>query len=67
MEYFNYMSGIITNDARSTRETKSKIAIAKTALNKQKTIFTRQLGLNLRKKQVKCYIWKSTALDGAEA
>jgi hypothetical protein len=67
MEYLNYLSGMITNDARCIREIKSMISIAKAALNKQKTLFTSQLGLNLRKKQVKCYIWKSTALGGAEA
>jgi hypothetical protein len=32
----------------------------------KKTLFTRQLDLNLRKKLVKCYIW-SVALCGAEA
>jgi len=58
---------MITNDARCTREIKSRIAITKAAFNKQKNLFTGQLGLNLRKKEVKCYIWKSTALGGAEA
>jgi len=58
---------MITNDARCTREIKSRIAITKAAFNKQKNLFTGQLGLNLRKKEVKFYIWKSTALGGAEA
>jgi hypothetical protein len=40
------------------------IAIEKAAFNK-KTLFTTELGLNLRKKPVKCYIW-SIALYGAE-
>jgi len=44
---------------------KSKIAMAKAAINKKKTLFTRKLDLNLRKKIVKCYIW-SMALYGAE-
>jgi hypothetical protein len=51
---------MITNDARRTREIKSRIATAKAAFNKQNT-----LDLNLRKKLVKCYIW-STAFYGAE-
>ena len=46
-------------------EIKSKIAMAKAAFNKKKTLFTSKLDLNLRKKLVKCYIW-SMALYGAE-
>jgi len=49
------MCNMITNDARRTREIKSRIAIVKNIL------FTNRLDLNLRKKLVKCYIW-STAL-----
>jgi hypothetical protein len=56
---------MITNDARCTREIKSRIAMAKAAFNKKKNLFTRKLELNLRKKLVKCYIW-SIALYGAE-
>ena len=37
----------------------------KAAFNKKKTLFTNRLGLNLRKKLVKCYIW-SMVLYGAE-
>jgi hypothetical protein len=51
--YINYLGSMITNDARCIRE----IAIAKTAFNKKKTLFTSKLNLNLRKKVVKCYIW----------
>jgi hypothetical protein len=54
---------MITNDARCTREIKSRIAMAKAALNKKETLLTSTMDLNLRKKLVKCYIW-STA--GAE-
>jgi hypothetical protein len=36
----------------------------KAAFNKKKTLFTRKLDLNWRKKLVKCHIW-STALYGA--
>ena len=39
--------------------------MAKAAFNKKKTLFTSKLGLNLRKKLVKRYIW-SMALYGAE-
>jgi hypothetical protein len=56
---------VITNDARCTREIKSRIAMAKAEFNKKKTLFTSKLDLNLRKTLVKCYIW-SIALYGAE-
>jgi hypothetical protein len=56
---------MLSNDARCTREIKSRISMARAAFNKKKTLFTRKLDLNLRKKLVKCYIW-STALYGAE-
>jgi hypothetical protein len=39
---------MITNDARRTRETKSRIAMAKAAFNRKKTLFTGKLDLNLR-------------------
>jgi hypothetical protein len=45
---------------------KSRIAIAKTAFNKNRSFSTSKLDLNLReKKQVKCYIW-NIALYGVE-
>jgi hypothetical protein len=40
--------------------------MAKAVFNKKKTLFTRALDLELRKKLVKCYIW-SIALCGPEA
>ena len=39
--------------------------MTKAAFNKKKTLFTSKLGLNLRNKLVKCYIW-SMALYGTE-
>jgi hypothetical protein len=56
---------MITNDVRFTRKIRSRIAMAKAAFNKKKTLFTSKLDLNLRTKLVKCYIW-SVALYGAE-
>jgi hypothetical protein len=56
---------MITNDARCTREIKSRIFMAKAAFIKKKTLFTTKLDLNVTKKLVKCYIW-SIALYGAE-
>jgi hypothetical protein len=65
LEYINYLGRMITNYTRRTREIKSKTAMAKAALNKKKSLFTSKLDLNLRKKLVKCHIWR-TALYGAE-
>jgi hypothetical protein len=56
---------MITNNVRCTHEIKFRIAMAKAAFNRKKTLFTRKLDLNLGKKLVKCYIW-SIALYGAE-
>jgi hypothetical protein len=65
VEEFNCLGNMITNDARCTREIKVRIAMAKAAFNKKKTLFTSKLDLELRRKLVKCYIW-SIALYGAE-
>jgi hypothetical protein len=65
VEYFSYLDSTITNDAKCTREMKSRIAMAKAALNKNKVLFNSKWDLNLRKKLVKCYIWSIT-LYGAE-
>jgi uncharacterized protein (DUF488 family) len=56
---------MITKAARCTHEIKSRIAMAKAAFNRKKTVFTSKLDLSLRKKVVKCYIW-SIAVYGAE-
>ena len=56
VECFKYLGSILTNDGRCTCEIKSRIAMAKSAFNKKKTLFTSKLDLNLRKKLVKCYI-----------
>jgi hypothetical protein len=65
VEYLNYLGSMLTNDARGTCEIKSRIAMAKAAFSKKKTLFTSKLDLNVRKKLVKCYIW-SIAVYGAE-
>jgi len=50
---------------RCTCEIKCRIAMAKAAFNKKRTLFTSTLDLEVRKKLVKCYVW-SIALYGAE-
>ena len=65
MESFKYLGSILTNDRRYTCEIKCRIAMAKAAFDKKKTLFISTLDLELRKKLVKCYIWR-IALYGAE-
>jgi hypothetical protein len=64
VEYFKYLDSMTKNDAKCSRETKSKIAMAKAAVNREGR-FTSKLDLSLREELVKCYIWK-IALYGAE-
>ena len=45
VEYFNYLGNMI-NDSRCTREIKSRIAMAKAAFNRKKTLVNQQLVLN---------------------
>jgi hypothetical protein len=64
MECFNYLGSMITNDARCTREIKSRIAMAKAALNKKKkNLFQQQTGLKFKEETGKvlylehCFVW----------
>jgi hypothetical protein len=45
LEGFNYLGSMIRNDARCTREIKARIAMAKAAFNRKKTLFTSKLDL----------------------
>ena len=65
VECFTYLGSVLTNDGRCTCEIKSRNAVAKAAFNKKKILFSSKLELNLRKKLVKCYIWRM-ALYGVE-
>jgi hypothetical protein len=60
-----WVGSMMINDGRRTRKMISRIAMEKATFKKQKTLFTRKLGLNLRREIVKCYIW-STAFYDAE-
>jgi len=65
VELFKYLGSVLTNGGRCTCEIKCRIAMAKAAFNKKRTLFTSTSDLGLRKKLVKCYIW-SIVLYGAE-
>jgi hypothetical protein len=51
---------MVTNDARCTREIKSRVAMAQAAFYKKKALFTRKFDLSLRKKLAKCYSYWMT-------
>ena len=57
---FQLFGSLIRNDARSTLEIKSSIAMAKKYIKKRNEIFTRKLDLNLRHKLKKWY-FKNTS------
>ena len=63
VKYLNYSGSMITNDAKRTREIKSRIAMAKAAFNRK--TYHQQTGLTLKNKLVNFYIW-SLAMYGAE-
>jgi hypothetical protein len=63
VESLKYLDSILTNDGRCTCEIKCRIAMAKAAFNKKRTLFTSTLDLELRKKLVKCYIWRIALYD----
>ena len=48
VQCFKYLGSMSTNDGRCTCEIKSRIAMAKAALNKKKNLFTSTLDLNSR-------------------
>jgi hypothetical protein len=65
VESYKYLGRILTNDGRYTCEINCRIAMAKAAFHKKRTLCTSTLDLELRKKLVKSYVW-SIALYGAE-
>jgi hypothetical protein len=65
VEYFSSLESLVTSDSECAFEVKSRISMAKAAFSKKKTLFTSKLDLILRKKRLKCYIWR-LALYGAE-
>jgi hypothetical protein len=65
VEHFNYLVSMITKDAKCSREIKSRIAVAKAAIDKKKkkkNLFTNRLDLTLRNKSKMlllkyCFVW----------
>jgi hypothetical protein len=57
---------VITNDARCTLESTSRIATAKAEFSRKKDSLHQQIGLKFKEELVKCYSW-SRAFYGAES
>ena len=53
VEYFKYLGSLTTNDARYESERKSRSGGKKKKINKNKTVFTSRIDLNVGKKLVK--------------
>jgi len=62
VDYFIYLSSMITKDARCICEIKSRTAKAQAAFNK-KTLYPSKLDLNLRKELVECDSWCTAVYD----
>ena len=60
VEYINYWRSVVTKDATCTCKINSRIPMVKQNSVVKKTLFTRKLGFNVRKKLVKFYIWSIT-------
>jgi hypothetical protein len=65
VEYFNCIGSMMTNDARCTREIKSRIAMANQLSTTRRFISPANWIINLRKKPVKCYICGITVRGAA--
>ena len=66
VKQFTYLGSVISNDAYSTREIKTRIALAKNAFSKHsRTLTAKKLKQSLRKRLVKCLVW-SVALYASE-
>ncbi|KAL1447695.1 hypothetical protein WDU94_012218 [Cyamophila willieti] len=67
IETFKYLGSNITEDAKSTCDIKQRIAMAKIAFNKKKTLLcSNNISINIRKQLIKTLVW-SVALYGSEA
>ena len=54
---FTYLGSVLTRDGYCTREIKMRIAIAKKAFNRNMSLLTCKLNIELNKKLVRCYVW----------
>lgn len=62
---FKYLGAMITEDGRSEKEVKVRIAMAKNTFSKRRELLTRNMSREVKKKIVKTVVW-SVALFGCE-
>ena len=54
---FKYLDSVIKEDGRSHSDVKTRIAMAKDAINKRKELLTKGLSMKLKKRMVKVLVW----------
>ena len=65
VDSFKYLGCHVSSNLNCCQEVMQKIAMAKEAFNRKRSIFCRPLEKELRKRLVKCFVW-IVALYGAE-
>ena len=65
VDSFKYLGCKISSNMNCCQEVKQRIAMAKEAFNRKRSLFCGPLEEELRKRLVKCFVW-SVALYGAE-
>ena len=65
VKQFCYLGSLVTEDGRSCREVRRRIALGKEAFNKNKDLLQKSLSLRLRKRMVKVFVWR-VVLYGSE-
>ena len=64
-ERFRYLGALSTSDGRCETEIKTRIGMAKNALNQRKELLSKNLNKDIKKRIIKAIIW-SVALYAAE-
>ena len=65
VQRFTYLGSIVTEDGYTLADVKSRIALAKKKFMERREILSGEMGIEMKKKLVKCLIW-SVATFGAE-
>ena len=58
VDLFKFLGSVLTRDGYCTREIRMRIAVAKEAFNKKKSLLTSKLIIRRSKKLDRCYIWR---------
>ena len=63
---FSYLGSLMTSDARSDKEIKRRIALARQAFNSLRDLLRCDISKGLKKRLLKCYVWP-VLLYGSES